>query len=372
MGVGSVKNGESSIGRNLSRTNYIVDYRGHPRSDGSLTIWKFLPGSAKLVGQGEYKDPFMSETVKVTSSGFPLALSTPFQLAWPQSPPSGWHLDLVSGTNPSRPVITPLTMIQNLVELPKMIMELGRFLKNPRAQMTPRGIADAHLAIRFGWMPLIDDLKKLLELQTYIDKRMAELSKLYSGQGLRRRLRFSNDTQSSSSSETIALFGLSWIVANSSTKVERESWGTIYWHPTTPPPYRKGDSSKIDFTRRLVLGMTREGLAKGSWDVIPWTWLLGWFTNVGKYLTAHSNTVPAMHSKACFMSKAKITMSAEPTSLSSTFREGSKLDTVGMTTLEIKTRTVASGSPTVGFQMPFLDIHRLSILGSLGIQRLRR
>jgi hypothetical protein len=296
-----------------------------------------------------------------TVAGLPSAMIN----AIPLPAPNGWMLDLVAGTNPSRPVLNIPEAVENIVSLPKMVKSLGDLILHPRSRMSPKGLAGEYLGVQFGWLPLIEDLTKLLNIQNYANKRNKELHELYSGKGLRRRLKFADDTTVTA---TISQFGVSTSVFthNCSLMVKRRQWGTIHWYPTTPPPYHPDDLRWNDLSRRLVLGATPEAMANGLWKVIPWTWLIGWFTNFGKYTLANSWTVPATHGTGCFMSKAEATyMSA---GFSCTNASINQMDHGGVATRTVSTRIVSS-SVLAGANMPYLDIFRLSILGSLFAQR---
>lgn len=284
--------------------------------------------------------------------------------------PSGWTLSTVAGTNPSRPVFTPPQMIQDLIELPRLLKETGDFLRNPSKVNSFKKLANIHLGARFGWGPLIEDLGKLLGIQSLILKRTKELNQLYSGKGLRRRLRFGDSTETSETKDTFT--GAFSQIANVkvSITVKKAVWSTIRWKPLSPPPYNQGDESQNRFVKRLIFGATPEGMAKGLWDVIPWTWLIGWFTNIGKYTLAFSNTVPAGYGDACLMRSVLTTRTPGQV----TYSGGAKgnLSVSGTTTKSWKMRTVAPASITPGFSMPFLDMSKLSILGSLAAQRFSR
>lgn len=285
--------------------------------------------------------------------------------------PPGWQLDLIAGTNPSRPVITPPEMLQNLIELPKLLRDTFIFLSNPKARLQNyRSVADDYLALKFGWMPFVKDLLDLLDLQKHVIKRSKELQQLYSGKGLRRRLKFGNDTVVSDSKLVLPFESGRSITYNSSLITKRESWGTARWHPTTPPPYHPMDPEWNNHVRKIVLGFTPEGLAKGAWAVIPWTWLLGWFTNIGKYSLLYSNTVPANYSHLNFMSKITLERS-----LSSPKPEGIRWHVLHIDTPQVTTyrsRINGSGPILPGLSMPFMDIGRLSVLAALAVQRIKR
>jgi hypothetical protein len=264
-------------------------------------------------------------------------------------------------------------MLQDLIDLPRMIKNIGQALTNPkRAIGGDREIANSYLAAKFGWLPLFDDLHKLLDLQSYILKRNKELHQLYSGKGLRRRLSFGGETRVSKCYSVIGLLGPlgSTAMCRGSYKTVKTRWATIRWKPTTLPPYHPDDHRWNDLSRRLLLGLTPEGMAKGLWDVIPWTWLLGWFSNIGKFTLAQSNTIPASHSNGCFMSQTEAIVTPGMVEYAPNVR--GNLYMSGEITRRRKTRIVSSPIILPGLNMPFLDMSRLSVLGALTVQRLRR
>jgi hypothetical protein len=160
------------------------------------------------------------------------------------------------------------------------------------------------------------------------------------------------------------------VYVRGSWKTTKRSWATIRWKPSTLPPYNPDDHRWNDLSRKLLLGFTPEAIVKGLWDVIPWTWLLGWFTNIGKFALAQSNTIPATHSKGCFMSQTESIVQTGTVEYAPGVR--GTLVASGQTTRTVKTRIVSSPLILPGLNMPFVDMSRLSILGALNIQRLRR
>lgn len=312
---------------------------------------------------------FDSVGYHVEFSDYPVPLVTSLATAT-LAAPSGWYLDLVAGTNPSRPVVTPPELIQDLVELPKQIAESWKLLKDPKILKSGRESANQFLNVKFGWLPFIEDLRQLMDAQALILKRNKELKQLYSGRGLRRRLQFGFDLKHDVQKWDFALYGPdNHLFVPITHVVRKRSWGSIHWYPLTPPPYHPDDDANHTFTRNLVYGLTPEGMAKGLWNVIPWTWLIGWFTNFGKYALAYSLTVPATHSGACFMSESVWesfpgTPIGSGTTLNTVLAKGSHKSTT-------KTRLV-SGALTVGFNMPYLDMSRLSVVAALFAQRTLR
>lgn len=298
----------------------------------------------------------------------PLTLSTS---TWSSLPaPSGWPLDLVARTNPNRPVITPLTLIQDFIEIPKQLRDLGRLLTKPAKTLGPKDLASQYLALQFGWLPLVEDVQQILNLQTYVLRRVHELNKLYSAIGLRRNnVRLAEENTSTKGTSRLSVNANSWVDLFWDVSIQKKVWGSIHWKPTSVPVYLPSDREMNKLAKRIVLGLTPQGLAKGAWDLIPWTWIVGWFTNIGSLILTADNTVPCAHSDLCVMSESKVTvspMTAIPTNVASC---SIRLD--GSTTYSSKQRQLGS-AVAPGFNMPFLDVFKLSILSALTVQRIPR
>lgn len=352
-----------------SRTCTCSDYHGRPVSPSPLNISN-ADSVMRINGHMDYGYAWSTVGNGVTYTNRPLAFWDGIKLNTdPLSAPDGWYLDLVARTNPSRPVLCPPSLIQDLLDLPKMLRNLKQLMRTPQAVATPKGVANAYLETMFGWMPFVEDIKILLDLQRHVIKRSHELSRLYSNSGLRRKVQLGESHEVEPGSYTLGSYGTSSMVIPVSVSVDKKMWATIRWKPTTPPPFHPDDIRMNQLANRIVLGMTTEGLAKGLWDVIPWTWIVNWFTNVGKYTLAYSNTVPASHSEACLMSSSTVTCVAGP--LKPTNIRYSTVSCTGKSSSKRLTRIV-SGALTPGFNVPFMDTFRLSILSALTIQRVKR
>lgn len=350
----------------VQRSSTCSDYVGRPVTDSNFSSRQRY-GCIRV--NGRFLSAYQQSLLRYSSfDNYPLVDGSGLEnsLVVP-SPPSGWALDLVARTNPSRPVVTPLTLLQDLVELPKMLVEAASILKNPRRLATPKGAASTYLGTLFGWMPLVDDIKTMLNLQSYIDKRCQELNKLFnSSSGLKRRVQLGDDHVTDSIEFTIAGQGSAVMTVPVSRTLRTRRWATIRWTPSGNVPYHPNDAQVNRLARQVVSGMTSEGLAKGLWDVIPWTWMINWFTNVGKYALAHSNTVPAKHSPPCYMVELSIDYALGiPRTVGIASNDTRLTSDMSFTW---KNRTVSS-SITPGCYLPFLDRSRLSVISALAIQR---
>lgn len=367
--VGGSMGNWSTITQTLSQDT-CGDMVGRPIAPSTFNCTNRKGRPAGVSGVSTCPAP-LGAKYQVECSTYPVAMSTSFDTT-PTPPPSGWMLDLVAGTNPSRPIVTPPTLIQDLVELPKMLMNLGQLLQRPGRVVSPQGLSSEYLGIKFGWLPLIDDINKLLQVNEYTLKRVKELHQLQSGRGLRRRLQFGEDTKNEKREQGFAAYGTNAAYLQYDADLKKKQWGTISWYPTTLPLYHQSDEEMYRFARRVVLGLTWEGIAKGVWDVIPWTWMIGWFTNVGKYALAYSNTVPAHHGAGCFMSSSDLKLTPGTVRYTSGWElRGFHASPNQGYTVSRKTRAV-SNAVYAGANLPFLDGSRLSVVGALFAQRFLR
>lgn len=277
---------------------------------------------------------------------------------------TGSSADLIARTNPSRPVINPLTLAQDLIDIPKQLRSVGKLIRTPTRLLSPKEAANQYLGLKFGWLPLIDDAKKLIDIQRYAHQRAGELKRLYSSGGLKRTLKL--DSKVAQQESTVILdSGAPGFSApcRQTLIVSGKRWGSVRWKPTSLPPYNPSDSDRINQAYRLVSGLTREGLAQGAWDLIPWTWITDWFFDVGTFMLQHSNTIPAVPTDVCIMTQTQTNVEWGP----ATTAFGSW---TGSATRIVKTRAVGSSGVTA--TLPHLDGSRLSILGALFVQRFLR
>jgi uncharacterized protein YceK len=249
-------------------------------------------------------------------------------------------------TNPSRPVVDVPVFIAELGDVPKLIRLAGNSLLGKSGS--------AVLAWKFGWAPLIDDLKKLLDFGSMVSKRTKEIQRLYSQGGLKRRVGGKKDsTINYYGSEVYQTYYNGNAYGTTEWRTEQTEWGTARWRPTVPS-IPDGMAHLLAVRSTLGLDLTMSTV----WEALPWSWMADWFGNVGDYLMANRNTVPCELVSCCYMRHVytdhkRFLISTPP----------------GTTTIlpyrysEYKDRVV--GGPSLAADMPFLDAGRLSIIGAL-------
>jgi hypothetical protein len=265
--------------------------------------------------------------------------------------------------------------LYELKDLPGMIRDIGnlkRQIHNIRQKgyardANPRNAANHLLSYQMGWAPLISDLRKLVDFQAQVDKKMRELQNLYSNGGLQRRVR--NPAWKATLDDVVDASipcesGITSSVTQRITRhTEIERWGTVRWIPTALPDPRFSSKKMAKLARDLTFGL--HGLhPKQVWDAIPWTWLVGWFTNADEYISAHNNSIPLRHSVPCIMTSTFSKTSWVRTDSNLAIQGG-----YGDAGHSTKERVMNGG--TLSATIPFLNGRQLSILGALAIQRSR-
>jgi hypothetical protein len=257
--------------------------------------------------------------------------------------------------------------------------------KAARQRMTGKSVglayANHQLAVQMGWMPLINDLKHLLDFQARVDRKIQDLDTLFNKKGgLHRTVgrnpdkprKTSSKSQSSLFSQTVSATGiincdtrLGLVLQVRQSKItEAEAWGTIRWHSTELPGTHWSNKELAAKARSIVFGANIN--PKAIWDAIPWTWLIGWFANVDEFLSSNTNVIPVSGSNVCMMFRTRTTYTFDRTDgWQAIFLGG-----YGKATYEHKQRLISSGS--LSASVPFIGAREFSILGALAMQRLPR
>jgi len=224
----------------------------------------------------------------------------PPALSWPDQEAAlmphgavGWKR-----ARPGNPVVN---MGQNLIELrdakrllPWSIFK-GSFRGIPRRAYNHfsklKSWGDSYLSYNFGWAPLIDDLRKAYKLTHEIDDRLAKLRR-NNGRNSRRsrKLRDSSVTTEEVTSTNnafdflytppLSIWRSGHTVKTVTTTTTDKIWfeGNFrYWVP---------DIGTLQWSRRAKQALFGLDINPSLiWEVMPWSWLIDWFSNVGDVLS---------------------------------------------------------------------------------------
>lgn len=257
---------------------------------------------------------------------------------------SDYATQAVARTNPSRPY----------VDIPINILELGDIARTLRREgfRSIAALGRQNLRYQFGIAPLVGDLVKLANFQDQVARRISELERLQSPRGLRRTVKLDAWTEQASYSRVMQSNQYFWTDMVTQTTMALVK-GHVRWLPDTNyRPMTSSDRQRLAF--RSVLGLTFD--SSTVWEVIPWSWLVDWCSNVGQFFAAHRNIVPATLSGVHIMRETK-----------SWFQTPGGINTPINVQLHTKTRNPAAVVPVAHF--PFLTAGQMGILGSLAVTR---
>lgn len=251
---------------------------------------------------------------------------------------------LLRMTNPSRPTVDIPVFIAELKDFPQLFKIVG--------DTALKTLAKSNLSFWFGWKPLASDLLKLMDFARHTHNRYNELLRLYNG-GLSRTVTL--DTLSYSENRTL-LYGIydgNYWYSNEALTSSLTIRGHVKWKPTTLPP--KTDAEYIALARRAALGLTIDPAT--FWELIPFSWLVDWFSNVGDFLMYKRNIVPAVAYDTCIM--RHYTHSTTGSGFSSGGLIGEPM------THKSDSKNRASASASLSADLQWLSARQMSILGSL-------
>lgn len=217
------------------------------------------------------------------------------------SPPAGQALTdsqyaimLLARTNPMRPVFSVPVAIKELVDLFSLFA--GISVKTFRSY-----VGSSYLTYRFGWTQFVSDVRTLAKLVDSINSRVKEYNSLIKTGGLRRKVKL--DTWSNSSSGLNAIIHSSYghtVYSNYRTSTKCTIWGSVRWYPTTINAIPTDAADRWLLAVRQCLDLEVIDF-ETAWNLIPWTWLIDYFFNIGDYLAAYEGRSVVVPRDVCIM-----------------------------------------------------------------------
>ena len=265
-------------------------------------------------------------------------------------------------TNPSRPY----------VDLPVAIAELGdivRLVRDTGASAIEKA-AGANIKYQFGVLPLAGDIAKLIDFQFAFKKRMGELERLAGPRGLRRTVEEGGYSAHDSYTATGQSVGI-LLELRIHRFTRRRRKVHIRWKPDYVIPNRHSVQRHMStLLWRTMLGFRNRAStwdhAASLWQAIPWSWLVDWFGNVGDYLNAQRNVIPASIESINLIDHRWTEFRIRANNLSQV-----KYFSPCQIVLEDKVRRAITFSSPVGL-LPILSGRQVGILTSLSVLRGRR
>jgi hypothetical protein len=287
---------------------------------------------------------------------------------WLRTSANGYHLS-VSGvpsdvelatnaaarTNPSRPYVdVPVNVLDCRPGLQAIRQNGWRLID------LVRRTGGQWLNMQFAVRPLVSDISKLVNLQEQIDRRVAVINTLVDGQGIRRTVSQGGYSAMSIVNQTVQSGGL--VITRAFKVVTQVKCSThIRWKPNAHVPLPRTPREIRALALRATQGMTID--FSTLWEILPWSWLADYFGNVGEYLVAQRNLIPAQVTGVHPMKHTKTTWQCDSTMGSNwTFTDCTSVR-------ETKSRSTSFVAPVA--HLNFLSGNQMGILAALAATRLR-
>jgi len=202
------------------------------------------------------------------------------------SRPSNYYLavQLLSKTNPSGSVIDVPVSLVELRELPDLVRRFGNTLLER--------IASGNLKYEFGVKPMIGDIKALLDFQNLTDNRLKLLKSMQRSPMVRKASLWSGSVSEAGGYQNLqSTPPFAWLDSQLILKTTtRQVWGYATWTPSDAlNKHPLSDENLRNIARRAVYGLTVD--AYTAWNLIPWSWLVDWFGNIGDYLSSQRRII---------------------------------------------------------------------------------
>lgn len=199
-------------------------------------------------------------------------------------------------TNPSRPYVD---VVQNVLELGDVVRLIKHRGDGIVADAMHYGFpgrwawktaARTNLLYRFGIAPLVGDLVKLCNFNDQLARRVAILQKLQTPKGYRKTVdigTYSATSKVSKPCQSNYVTVNRVFEGNTVVKVKAH----CRWKPVGDLTPLQSPASMRALARKAVLGLTVD--QSSAWELLPWSWLIDYASNVGQYFAAQRNIVPA-------------------------------------------------------------------------------
>lgn len=240
--------------------------------------------------------------------------------------------------------------------------------------------AGEYLKLQYGWKPFVQDLRKFWSVVDKLDKRMRTIGRLEKGDPLRLPFRTKNPQKTVDYREWTDPYGSAPFADGGrlglgyATSCTTERWGIVTFKPDIPKNLvNLPERSEIDKAMKALYG----GVVDGNtlWQLMPWSWLADWNTNMSEFLQAQRNVVGTkvehvlVMERMTLLTTSNLTIEKWPSygALQWNISNGSTYSVIKNRITDVRPAAVVTGEISLLGQ----DDFRVSILGALGIQRLR-
>jgi len=350
---------------------YCEDSVGTPWADSAMQISKGTCPRVSLSGTRNLSGFFDYQSVNVPlSPGVMNLMREPFAYSnwFGRDPLSDIALTqmALANMNPNRPDADIGVSLLELRELPGLLKDGTEILaKLPGSR---KHAAKANVVAQFGIRPIISDLVKLFNFVEIVDRREKYLRELSSGyKRIKRKLteeEWDGIAPAQVPWDPLADNQTSTNVAYVTSHATRTYWFTARAKLQCPLTEReiKDLSAAISYGLHTIT-------AKQLWELVPWSWLIDWFSTTGDLLAAYRGGLKWQWEALNLMYSTTYDMTMMFPFVRSGFTVTPRTPN-GRATVKIRRNPILFGLPI--WRMPYLTFSQVSILLSLATIRISR
>lgn len=298
---------------------------------------------------------------------------------------------------PDKPRFDALQALAELKDLPGMYKAAVRDVKSALRHKYPEkykgkrpsNLAEHYLAMQFGWIPLQRDIQKFVKEQLRLDAELQRIIK-QAGRPQRRRVNLQSHEGARHTTQTMSASGGSGHVVRTSPvlvtqcytdgnlkkahmsttqTVEHITWAAGAFRYLLPPGPRTRKWKRA--LKRKIMGLRVSPSL--MYELVPWSWLVDYFTDVGQFTKAISPGFAdrLICDSAYICTTSRWTYVTEA-SLGVWTSSSNDSKSVQMSTVNIAVRKVRVHASPFGFGVKQSDLNpkQVSILGALGYSKL--
>lgn len=291
-------------------------------------------------------------TTDVTASNVPIGLKQPGGV--PLATPTNWialETAAIASVNPSNGIVDLGELVGESYRLPLAVWEVRKLgfaylnrYKNPGSN---------YLAFKFGWLPLISDLNKLLHRAELMRSKYERLKKAKEANRIEGTLSHSTRNWGFYVDDAVSSF---LVRVHYHALEEFDAWFTGRYDVPDQLPDPESLKSKFG-----SLGFDQPSVT--AWNLLPWSWLADYFFNIGTYVRAYAGGMEYRLSNVALMAQTRVTCTYNKNSLRWPVHNSGSAERV------VKARrSVQNPTPRIFFA-PLLNGGELSNLSALAIAR---
>lgn len=216
------------------------------------------------------------------------------------------RLSAISSSNPNNDDGNLTNFIIELAELPALVKSLGTdALQYLRSRDLLKSFANANLALQFGILPMLSDAIGLAKFSGNVSKRLKQISDVRQYGGLVTEKRIGQYISDRTKDNFVFCSNGAFISGQLLDQTICEVWAAIKWvyDPSQSVVDLLNPDKSNDIAKSLALGGLLTYDISDLWEIIPFSWFVDYFTNIGKIADASNNIIGLKPTKGIMMRK---------------------------------------------------------------------